>query len=197
MLPEALNYDQLADQTGHKVRIDDSETFELLPEMDNTMLCRLPVFTNDIKLTVIEGEPGDIINWHTHTPNLDQINVCLEGEIEFTIQQEDGSQQVLRAKPGEVIYVPAGARHTVEVVGDEYNQTLSLYRHDHVARVEILEPDWAGYDMHTWPISLWVDVMRDETVAKDDDAVSEGETYDADEVPAPSSDTGGFQRREE
>jgi len=185
MLPEEMNYDQMPEQKGYKVSIDESETFELLPELDNSMLCRLPTFTNDIKLTVIEGEPGDIINWHTHTPNLDQINVCLEGEIEFTIQQEDGSQQVLRAGPGEVIYVPAGGRHTVEVVGDEYNRTLSIYRHDHVARMEMLEPGYAGYDMNTWPISLWVDVMRDETVAKDDDAVTDGETIPADEAEPP------------
>ena len=191
MLPENLNYEQMADQTGYKVSIDDSETFDLLPEMDNSMACRLPMFTNDIKLTVIEGEPGDIINWHTHTPNLDQINVCIEGEIEFTIQQEDSSQQVLRAGPGEVVYVPAGARHTVEVVGDEYNQTLSIYRHDHIARQEILEQEWSGYDMHTWPISLWVDVMRDEVVEKDENAISEGETIPAEEAEEPHDSRGG------
>lgn len=184
MLPEDLNYDQVPDQTGYLVDIDDSKRFQLLPEWDNSMMCRLPVFTNDIKFTVIEGDPGDVINRHTHTPDLDQINVCIEGEIEFTIEQEDGSEQVIRAEPGQIVYVPAGARHSVEVVGDEPNRTFSIYKHNHVARMEILEQDWNGYDMDVWPISLWVDVMRDEVVEKDEDAVSEGETVDAADAEA-------------
>jgi len=80
-------------------------------------------------------------------------------------------QRYLAAEPRDPVYIPGGARHKIDAVGDERHEGLVAMPADPVARVEMLEGA-SPYRMEDWPVALWVDRKRDEVVEKDDDAVS-------------------------
>ncbi len=174
--PDDVNYHVLPDQTAYKVRVDDTQDFRSY-DMD----ARFPLFTNEFKVTMLEGDPGEGIGWHTHTPNLDQVILGLQGQLELTVRHEDGHDQVVTIGADEIGYIPAGATHKLAVVGEERFRSYVLYQNENVARLSSLDPDWEGYKEYdigdkdgeeSRPIGLWVDRRLDTVVKKDDDAVS-------------------------
>jgi len=116
--------------------------------------------------------PGATIDWHTHTPGFDEVTLALAGRARYTLEREDGSHQVLDAGPRESVYLPGGARHKIDAIGDERHEALVAMPSDPVSRVEMLAGD-APYRIEEWPVVLWVDRKRDEVVRKDETAVSE------------------------
>lgn len=75
-------------------------------------------------------------------------------------------------RPREFVYLPGGARHRIETVGDERHGGLVAMPSDPIACTEM--PEGASpYRIEDWPVSPWVDRERDEVVAKDSEAVSE------------------------
>lgn len=180
LTPTDLDYTHLPEQTMYKVRTENAR------DADSAGVRRTPlvVRTNEFRLLYFEMEPGEAIDWHTHAPGLDEVNLCLDGRARYTLEREDGSHQTLEVGPMEFVYLPGGARHRIDAVGEAVHRSLSAARFDTVARLEDLE---AGEDAENagaaddadtgsadtgWTDALFVDRKRDEVVAKDDRYVS-------------------------
>lgn len=166
LTPKEIDHTHLPDQTMYKISIEDAGSFGF-----EHVTTYPVVITNEFKLLYFEMEPPGGIDWHTHAPGLDQVNLCLEGDVRYTLEQEDGSEQVLELEPMELVYLPAGARHKIEAFGDQLHRGMTMYQSEPVARLEMLE-GFGGYHFEDWPVSLWVDRMRDEVVKLDENAVS-------------------------
>ncbi|MFB6187359.1 MAG: hypothetical protein ABEI86_10885, partial [Halobacteriaceae archaeon] len=71
---------------------------------------------------------------------------------------------------------PGGARHKIEVVGNEVHRSLSAAKFDTAARLEVLENNSDSDDTMegTSPPKdvLWVDRKRDEVVEKDENLIT-------------------------
>ena len=169
LTPETLDYSHLPEQTMYRIRTADATSFGQGGDDIRTYpIC----ITNEFKLLYFEMVPGATIDWHTHVPSFDEVCLCLDGRARYTLKREDGSEQVLDIERMEFVYVPGGARHKIEAVGDQRHEGLVAMPSNPVARVEMLAGD-APYHIDDWPVALWVDRQRDEVVARDEDAVSE------------------------
>lgn len=166
MTPEDIDYTHLPDQTAYGVSIEDAGYFEF----ENVRTYPV-VLTNEFKFLYFELTPPGGIGWHTHAPSIDQVNYCMEGHGRITLEKEDGSEQAVDFKSHELVYIPAGARHKLEAVGDELFRGISVYQHEPLARLEMLEGFHAYDSIQDWPVAVWVDRQRDEVVKLDDDAV--------------------------
>jgi quercetin dioxygenase-like cupin family protein len=168
LTPETLEYTHLPEQTMYKIRTEDAASFDQGGEDIQTYpLC----ITNEFKLLYFEMDPGATIDWHTHVPSFDEVCLCLGGRARYTLQREDDSHQVIEIDRMEFVYVPGGARHKIEAVGDQRHEGLVAMPSNPVARVEMLEGE-APYRIEDWPVALWVDRQRDEVVERDEAAVS-------------------------
>ncbi|MHC3379713.1 cupin domain-containing protein [Haloarcula sp. H-GB5] len=169
LTPASLDYTHLPEQTMYKVSLDDASHFEQGGDDIRTY----PVcFTNEFKLLYFEMDPGAVIDWHTHAPSFDEVCLCLDGAARYTLEREDGDEQVLRAEQREFVYLPGGARHKIETIGETTHQGLVAMPPDSVGRLELLEGDGPAQTAD-WPVALWVDRIRDEVVRKDENAVTE------------------------
>lgn len=178
LTPEELAYGHLPEQTMYKIQSPQANGAD--PES-----VRMPqtIRTNEFRVLFFELDPEGGIGWHTHVPGLDEVNLCLSGRARYTLEREDGGQQVLEVGPMEFVYVPGGARHKIETIGEEPHRSLSVAKFDSAARLEALEdtsdtddsadPDDADSETSEWQDALFVDRKRDEVVAKNDDLVSE------------------------
>lgn len=166
--PESQNFEELPEQQAYKVDIDKSACFDL-----DTINSYPLVWTNEIHSFMLEGEPGTEIDWHTHMPDMDQINFVIQGKVRYRLEQE-GGEQVLELEENEVVYLPGGARHKVEHIGDETVRQITIYKAVGVPRSEMLDAEeYENYDTDEFPVNLWIDRLREEVVMKNDDAVSE------------------------
>ena len=169
LTPEEIDHTHLPDQKMYKVELDEASQFE----QSRGEVATYPLFiTNEFELLYFEIEPEGAVDWHTHTPGFDEVCMCLDGRAEYTLEREDGSHQVIEVGPREFVYLPGGARHKIEAVGDRRHEGLVSMPADSVPRMEMLEGA-SPYRMEDWPVALWIDRMRDEVVEKDEDAVSE------------------------
>jgi quercetin dioxygenase-like cupin family protein len=166
--PPEIDHTHLPDQTMYKIDLDEAGHFAQSDDIRTWPVC----ITNEFKLLYFEMEPGGTINWHTHTPAFDEVCLCLGGRARYTLEQEDGSHQTLTLDPREFVYLPGGARHKIEAVGNSQHEGLVAMPSDPVARLEMVEGA-SPYRIEDWPVSLWVDRKRDEVVMKDADAVTE------------------------
>lgn len=169
LTPPEVDHTHLPDQTMYKVELDEASHFE---QNGDDVKTRPLFITNELKILYFEIEPEGMIDWHTHTPGFDEVCMCLDGRAKYTLEKEDGSHQVLEIGPREFVYIPGGARHKIEAVGNERHEGLVSMPADPVARMEMVEGS-SPYRIEDWPVALWVDRMRDEVVEKDEDAVSE------------------------
>jgi quercetin dioxygenase-like cupin family protein len=168
LTPPAIDHTHLPDQTMYKVTLDAATHFEQGGDVTTYPL----VVTNEFKLLYFEMAPGATIDWHTHTPGFDEVCLGLDGSARFTLEREDGSHQTLTIGPREFVYLPGGARHKIEAVGEDGHEGLVAMPSDPVARMEMVAGA-SPYEFEDWPIALWVDRKRDEVVRKDENAVSE------------------------
>lgn len=168
LTPEEIDHTHLPDQTMYKIDLEQAPHFGQNDEVRTWPLC----ITNEFKLLYFEIDAGGRIDWHTHTPSFDEVCMCLGGRARYTLEQEDGSYQTIDIDPREFVYLPGGARHKIEAVGDSRHEGLVAMPSDPVARLEMIEGA-SPYRIEDWPISLWVDRQRDEVVMKDRAAVSE------------------------
>ena len=169
MTPENLNFGVLPDQTMYKMTMDETDHWDL----EKGGVSHPLIFTNEWHSFLFEADPGEGIDWHTHMPHIEQIILGLEGKVRYRQERGDGEYHDMIIGPGEVGFLPGGARHEVEVIGDEHHKEFVVYKADDPGRLELLEVDKAPYDIEDWPIALWVDRLRDEVVVKDDDVVTD------------------------
>lgn len=164
-----VNKDMMPDPTGYKIDVDEVESFTV-GDFEMHPL----VFNNEIHSYLNVGEPGAVNPWHTHVPTYDQIAICRAGEGRFTIEQRDGSHQVIETEPGDVVYLPGGIHHQIESIGDEPFEYYAINQSMRHGRLEMLFEDWDGYaDFEEWPVALWIDRERDEIIQKNEPALSE------------------------
>jgi quercetin dioxygenase-like cupin family protein len=73
--------------------------------------------------TVVEllAQPGGGPPLHTH-PSAESFTI-LEGEFEFT-GLDDGRPYSFRARPGDTVFIPGGAPHTYQAVGETPAKTM-------------------------------------------------------------------------
>jgi mannose-6-phosphate isomerase-like protein (cupin superfamily) len=171
LTPEELAHTHLPEQTMYKIQTADAAG----ADADDVGHPPQTIRTNEFRCLYFELGPDEQIGWHTHVPDLDEVNLCLEGRARYTLEREDGSHQTLEIGPMEFVYVPGGARNKIEVVGDQPHKSLSVAQFGSVARLEALEgpSEEAGDETAEWPDSLFVDRKRDEVVAKNDELVSD------------------------
>jgi quercetin dioxygenase-like cupin family protein len=166
--PEEIDHTHLPDQRMYKVELDEASSFTQREDAVETY----PLFiTNDFKLIYFEIAVGECIPWHTHTPHFDEVCMGLTGQAEFTLEQEDGSHQLIQIGPRECVYLPGGAHHKIEATGEQKFESLVAMPSEPVARLEMIEGE-SPYSMEDWPVALWIDRKRNEIVSKDDDATS-------------------------
>ncbi|MDZ7701505.1 MAG: hypothetical protein U5J98_05250 [Halobacteriales archaeon] len=84
----------------------------------------------------MESEPGGVIDWHTHTPHMYQIDMPIEGRVEISYEDEEGEIHTVEAGPEELVYLPPGAKNKVKAVGEERLRLYVIYRQIVVPQVE-------------------------------------------------------------
>ncbi|WP_092701824.1 cupin domain-containing protein [Halovenus aranensis] len=172
LTPEERAFAHLPEQTMYKIQTARAKG----ADADDVAHPPQTIRTNEFRCLYFELHPDEQLDWHTHTPGLDEVNLCLAGRAKYTMEREDGCHQTLVIEPMEFVYVPGGARNKIEVVGDQTHRSLSVARAVSVARLEALEGSDAEDDVSgdsESTDSLFVDRKRDEVVAKNDDLVSE------------------------
>ncbi|MFC7072320.1 cupin domain-containing protein [Halovenus rubra] len=172
LTPEERTYAPLPRQTMYKIQTAQAEG----AEPDDVAHPPQTIRTNEFRCLYFELHPDEQLDWHTHTPGLDEVNLCLDGRAKYTMEREDGSHQTLVIEPMEFVYVPGGARKKIEVVGDQTHRSLSVAKAASVARLEALEKTGDTAENETqetaWSDALFVDRKRDDVVVKNDDLVS-------------------------
>lgn len=172
LTPEDLAHAHLPEQSMYKVQTDPADD----EDSEGVRSSPLVIRTNEFRLLYFEMQPTGKIDWHTHVPGLDEVNLCLDGRAKYTLEREDGSHQTLEIGPMEFVYLPGGARHKIEAVGEQVHKSLSVAKFDTVARLENLE-DFEDIDRSEagdtdWSDALFVDRKRDEVVSKNEELVS-------------------------
>lgn len=88
LTPRELDHTHLPDQTMYTVELNEASSFE----QNQDVVTTYPLFiTNDFKILYFETEPDGTIDWHTHTPGLDEVCMCLDGRARYTLERENGS----------------------------------------------------------------------------------------------------------
>lgn len=96
-------------QTAHLYRWDDVPEDAPVP-----LLTRRVVEGDRMLVARIELKRGCVVNRHDH-PN-EQISVVLSGRLRWSVEEEPGREVIVG--PGEVLVLPAGTTHGVEVLED-------------------------------------------------------------------------------
>lgn len=134
-------------QEGYVINARDVEGVDLYEDMSDRDALgeddeRPPDFTshvfrsNDFNLSYMESEPGGVLDWHTHTPHMYQLNMPIEGRVEISYEDEAGEIHTIEAGPEELVYLPPGAKNKVKAVGDERLRLYVVYRQIVVPQVE-------------------------------------------------------------
>lgn len=169
-------------QTGYKMRVEDVGGIDLYEEMDDADELgeadeHPPDFTahlfrsNDFNISYMESEPGGVLDWHTHSPHMYQINMPVEGRVEISYRDEDDEVHTVEAGPEEMVYLPPGAHNKVKAVGDGTLRLYVVYRQVVVPQVEEMV-GVADQHARTNP-GLEIDTLRGIVHARQDDAVDE------------------------
>lgn len=171
------SYSVLPKQQAFGVHAPDAPTlFEGVG--DNLTDVHSVMMTNDIYMTWTTGQPGDIIPWHSHMPEMYQILTTIKGECIWHYKDNSGDERSIKAGPGDIIYLPGGAENKVEVVGDEEHIHIGSYPRTRVPRVEQLTgivPDSVEiFDDPGVGVGVDYDNVRDKLIKTDSDAFYKG-----------------------
>jgi quercetin dioxygenase-like cupin family protein len=173
-----IDYSALPKQKAYRINVNEAPTIDESGDMDEedegAATIRTPILTNDNIITWTTGQPGDVIPWHTHSPEMYQILINTEGRCVWHYKDNDGNTQSVKGAPGDLIYLPAGAENKVEVVGDGPHTHIGVLRRPRVPRIEQLVGQTDGvYDHREFPAAFVYDDMNDRVVRMDENAVSE------------------------
>lgn len=179
-----IDFGNLPPQQGFLIDYKNLQSYDLHPDgVENYALSEgepmfdvlsRPLGTNDFHISYIEGDPGQAIPWHTHTPIMQQAYVPLTGRVEVSYVDNDGETHSTEAGPGEMAYLPAGAHNKIKAIGDERLEMLVVERETLIGRVEQLLDDAEGvYDPKNDPsYGLEIDSLRGDPIQIDDESVT-------------------------
>ncbi|SNY47813.1 cupin domain-containing protein [Paractinoplanes atraurantiacus] len=74
-------------------------------------------------------QPGQIREPHWHT-NANELNYCLRGAALITVFDNGSQYHRFTIREGQMFYVPSGALHTIEVIGDETAEFIATLTHE-------------------------------------------------------------------
>jgi quercetin dioxygenase-like cupin family protein len=96
------------------------ETYNVIGEL---LTFKVTAAETNGAFTVVEllAQPGGGPPLHTH-PSAESFTI-LEGEFEFT-GLDGGQPYSFRASPGDTVFIPGGAPHTYQAVGDTPSKTM-------------------------------------------------------------------------
>lgn len=177
-----INFGNLPPQEGFTIDVraldgydlhPEGETYEHAGEEPPFDVVTRPLGTNEFHLAYIEGDPGDAIPWHTHTPIMHQAYIPLEGRIEVSYRDNDGEVHSVEAEPDEIVYLPAGAHNKIKAVGEGRVRMLVVERETLIPRVEQLVGESEGlYDPQEDPeYGLEIDTLRGRVLQREEGAV--------------------------
>jgi quercetin dioxygenase-like cupin family protein len=182
-IPDSIDmpsFEPFLPQEGYKIRARDVEGVDLYEDAEDIDEVgeegeSPPEFTshifrsNDFNLSYMEAEPGQVLDWHTHTPHMYQINMPITGRVEISYEDEDGEIRSTEAGPEEMVYLPPGAKNKVKAIGDEQLRLYVVYRQIVVPQVEEMV-GIADQHARTNP-GLEIDTLRGITHKIQEDAV--------------------------
>ena len=168
-----INFANLPPQQGYTVDLDAVRGYDVgtaasdaPPEVN-----AFPFSSNDLRIRYREREPGSVIDWHTHDPNVYQVYVPLEGEMKLKYRDNDGDEHATTVGPGELAYLPPGAHNRLEWNGDDRARMLSVEPTSTVSRIErVADPTEPGPGDR--PYTLDLDTLRGDVESLDEDAVT-------------------------
>lgn len=179
-----INFKNLPHQEGFKVDLSKIGSYDLHPDEDDYELkdAGEPVISksgrafgsNDMHVSWIEGEPGEAIPWHTHTPIMYQLYVPFQGRVAVNYKDNDGEPHRTEAGPEELVYLPPGAHNKIELIGDEDVKLMVIEYETLITRVEHLVGDSKGiYDPKEDPYyALELDTLRGRVLELDEHCVT-------------------------
>ena len=162
-----IDYSALPEQRPYKIDATQAPVIKEAGKADDEKpaTIRSVALTNNLITTWTTGEPGSVIPWHSHSPEMYQILFNIEGECVWHYKDNDGETQSIHGGPGEAIYLPAGAENKVEAVGDEHHTHIGVLKRPRVPRLEHLLGDTDGlYDHSEFPAAFVYDDMNDKLV---------------------------------
>lgn len=179
-----INFQNLPPQEGFVIDTEKLGSYSLHPEDAGEyehMEDGMPVISksgrafgsNDMHISWIEGNPGEGIPWHTHTPIMYQLYIPFQGRVAVNYKDNDGETHRTETDPGEIVYLPPGAHNKIELIGDEYVNLMVIEYETLITRVEHLVGDSEGlYDPKEDPYyALELDTLRGNVLEMDEDCV--------------------------
>jgi quercetin dioxygenase-like cupin family protein len=159
------DYDALPDQGPIKIKNDSAPDYEQESWVNGIAK------TNGISVSWVKGEPGDVIEWHTHGPDYYQILVCLQGVNRWYYRDNNDEEQSIDVEAGETLFLPGGITNKEEVLGDEPHIHITIAPNLHMTRWEYHDPN--EYPPVNFKKALHYDDLRDKIVSMDEDAIVE------------------------
>lgn len=170
------DYSALPKQQAYKISSDAAPILQEGNTSDDgtgMMEIRSLALSNDIIATYTSGDPGDVVPWHSHSPEMYQILYNVEGECRWYYKDNSNTMKEIEGGPGDAIYLPAGAENKVEVIGDEHHLHIGMLKRPRVPRLEHLLGETEHlYEHHEFPSAFVYDDMNDRLIRSVEEAVS-------------------------
>lgn len=102
------------------MRVENWERVELLKDRPGVSHKR--VIGDNVQVQYLIFEPGgEVAKYHSH-PKSEQFFIVETGEWEITVGEEKR-----KITPGDIVHVPAGVYHTIELLSKETSRCLEVF----------------------------------------------------------------------
>lgn len=169
------NYDSLPDQGPVKIDNELGPGYDVETEWDASGIAR----TDDVGVSLVAGDPGDVIDWHTHAPDFYQLLVCITGTNRWYYLDAEETEQHIDVEAGETLFLPGGITNKEEVIGDERHAHITITPRVWMDRWEYFDPD--EYPRDYFAGAFEYDSFNDTVLSIDDEAIIENRREDADD----------------
>lgn len=177
-----LDLENFLPQRGFKIDIDAIPTNREIGQTEGSSAggSRRLIQTNTMTVMYLEGEEGEGIPWHTHTPTMDQFIITTRGRIKFWFKDNDGETHEAEIGAGEAFYLPPGAHNKDEIL-EGPAEFFVIQPRTGVNRLDFFIEGSTGtfdedslYDPHDLPhVALEYDNLRGKVIDIKEDAVDE------------------------
>lgn len=124
-LKDLISRDGVGQFEGSKANLRLQNIEEIKRKMGKAPWLYLLVYTGTDQVALICQEPGEGARKHCHVTH-DEWWVVIEGAFEWTLADET----IVRAGPGDIVYLPSGTVHTIVCTSKEPGIRLACGAHD-------------------------------------------------------------------